>query len=155
MAGRKPISNELKILKGTDQPCRMRDEVRFEKVIKIPKPPAFFNEYSKRAYKTATTQLAEKGILDVVNINAVIMYASEMGKYMEAQEILKEEGRILTEYTKFGEKKYRNPLDKMANEYYANAIRLACELGVTPASASKVKEKPKEEKDEFDNINEM
>lgn len=91
----------------------------------------------------------------MVNINAVIMYAGEMGKYMEAQDQLAEEGRILTEYTKFGEKKYRNPLDKMASEYYSNAVRLACELGITPASASKVKEKPREEKDDFDMINEM
>lgn len=155
MAGRKPISNELKVLKGTDQPCRMRDEVRYERITRIPNPPKYFNNHSKRIYKTTTQQLAERGILDVVNINAVIMYAGEMGKYMEAQEILDKEGRILTEYTKFGEKKYRNPLDKMASEYYSNAVRLACELGVTPASASKVKEKPREEKDDFDMISEM
>ena len=155
MAGRKPISNELKVLKGTDQPCRMRDEVRFDRITKIPNPPKYFNNHAKRIYKITTQQLVEKGILDVVNINAVIMYAGEMGKYMEAQEQLVEEGRILVECTKYGEKKYRNPLDKMSSEYYANAIRLACELGITPASASKVKEKPKEEKDEFDNINDM
>ena len=142
-------------MKGTNQPCRMRDEVRYERITKIPNPPKYFNNHSKRIYKITAQELAKKGILDVVNINAVIMYAGEMGKYMEAQEILAEEGRILTEITKFGEKKYRNPLDKMSSEYYANAIRLACELGVTPASASKVKEKPREEKDEFDNINAM
>lgn len=155
MAGRKPISNELKILKGTDQPCRMRDEVQYEKVTKIPKAPGYFNEYAKKIYKNTTKQLAEKGILDVVNLKTVIMYACEMGKYEEAQAILAEEGRVLIEHTKFGEKKYRNPLDKMGSEYYANALRSACELGITPASASKVKEKPREEKDEFDNINEM
>ena len=123
MAGRKPISNELKVLKGTDQPCRMREEVRYQKITKIPKAPGYFNAYSKKIYKITAEQLAEKGILDVVNINAVIMYAGEMGKYMEAQDQLAEEGRILTEYTKFGEKKYRNPLDKMASEYYSNAVR--------------------------------
>ena len=155
MAGRKPISNELKVLKGTDQPCRMREEVRYQKITKIPKAPGYFNAYSKKIYKITAEQLAEKGILDVVNINAVIMYAGEMGKYMEAQDQLAEEGRILTEYTKFVEKKYRNPLDKMASEYYSNAVRLACELGITPASARKVKEKPREEKDDFDMINEM
>ena len=29
--GRKPISNALKVLKGTDQPCRMREEISYEK----------------------------------------------------------------------------------------------------------------------------
>ena len=33
----------------------------------------------------------------------------------------------------------RNPLDRMASEYLANATRLASELGITPASASRVK----------------
>ena len=142
-------------MKGTDQPCRMSEEVRYLKITKIPKAPGYFNAYSKKIYNITAEQLAEKGILDVVNINAVIMYAGEMGKYMEAQDQLAEEGRILTEYTKFGEKKYRNPLDKMASEYYSNAVRLACELGITPASARNVKEKPREEKDDLDMINEM
>ena len=45
----------------------------------------------------------------------------------------------------------RNPLDRMASEYLANATRLASELGITPASASRVKvEGRKEEGDEFD-----
>ena len=45
----------------------------------------------------------------------------------------------------------RNPLDRMASEYLANATRLASELGITPASASRVKISGKrEEGDEFD-----
>ncbi len=35
--GRKPISNALKVLKGTDQPCRMREEISYEKITKIRK----------------------------------------------------------------------------------------------------------------------
>ena len=34
--GRKPISNALKKLKGTDQPCRMREEITFDKITEIP-----------------------------------------------------------------------------------------------------------------------
>ena len=39
--GRKPISNALKVLKGTDQPCRMREEISYEKITKIPKAPEY------------------------------------------------------------------------------------------------------------------
>ena len=39
--GRKPISNALKVLKGTDQPCRMREEISYEKITKIPKAPDY------------------------------------------------------------------------------------------------------------------
>lgn len=150
--GRKPLSNALKVLKGTDQPCRMRAEVQYDKVTKIPKAPDYFNEEAKKVYKITARQLAEKGILDVVNINTVILYANEMGKYIEAEVTLKDSARILKEETKFGSKDYRNPLDKMASEYLANATRLAIELGITPASASKVKENPREEQDELDKL---
>lgn len=151
--GRKPISNALKVLKGTDQPCRMREEVQYDKITKIPKSPEFLNDYAKKVYKITAKQLAEKGVLDVVNINVVVMYAAEMGKYIEAEEGLKTEGRVLISYTKFGSKSYRNPLDKMASEYLANATRLATELGITPASASKVKSAVTGEgQDEFDKL---
>ena len=39
--GRKPISNALKKLKGTDQPCRMREEITFDKITEIPGPPVY------------------------------------------------------------------------------------------------------------------
>lgn len=155
MAGRRAIPNELKVLKGTDQPCRMREEVRYERVTKAPSAPKYLNGYGKKVYKITTGQLAGRGVLDVVNINTVVMYANEMGKYIEAEERLAEEGRVLVEVTKYGKKRYRNPLDKMAEEYLASALRLAVELGITPASASRVKAVVTEEKDEFDKLLEM
>ena len=127
--GRKPISNALKVLKGTDQPCRMREEISYEKITKIPKAPDYMCVAGKKVYKITAQQLADQGILNVVNINAVMMYANEMGKYIEA------------------EKKLSGSENKMASEYLANAKMWAVELGITPASASKVKMGEKKEKD--------
>lgn len=153
MAGRKPTSNLVKQLKGTDQPCRMREEVTFKKITKIPTPPAYLNAEAKKVYRITAEQLAERGVLDVVNITTVMMYANEVGKYIEAEKQLRREGRVVTEVSKNGERDVRNPLDKMASDYLANATRLAVELGVTPAAASRVKvDTPKETGDEFDAI---
>ena len=79
--GRKPISNALKVLKGTDQPCRMREEISYEKITKIPKAPDYMCIAGKKVYKITAQQLADQGILNVVNINAVMMYANEMGTF--------------------------------------------------------------------------
>ena len=156
MAGRKPISNALKMLKGTDQPCRMREEVTMEKITKVPPPPAYLNTDGKRVYKITAEQLAAVGLLDVVNINSVMMYANEVGKYIEAEKKLKIEGRTFEVTRKDVTTVERNPLDRMASEYLANATRLAVELGVTPAAASRVKApEKKEDMDEFDKINNM
>ena len=104
----------------------------------------------KKVYKITAQQLADQGILNVVNINAVMMYANEMGKYIEAEKKLSESenDRVVKEISDKGGVRYvRNPLDKMASEYLANAKMWAVELGITPASASKVKMGEKKEKD--------
>ena len=108
---------------------------------------------AKKVFKITAQQLADKGILDVVNINTVLLYASEMGKYIETEKELKKKGRMIELHDEDGilVKATRNPLDRMASEYLANATRLASELGITPASASRVKISGKrEEGDEFD-----
>ena len=140
--GRKPISNALKKLKGTDQPCRMREEITFDKITEIPGPPSYLCVEAKKVFKVTAQQLADKGVLDVVNINTVLLYASEMGKYIEAEKELKKKGCVIELHNEDGilMKATRNPLDRMASE-----------LGITPASASRVKvEGRKEEGDEFD-----
>ncbi len=151
--GRKPISNALKKLKGTDQPCRMREEMVFDKITEIPNPPSYLCMEAKKVFRVTAQQLADKGILDVVNINTVLLYASEMGKYIETEKNLKRHGRTTEVRNKDGilMKVIRNPLDRMASEYLANATRLASELGITPASASRVKISGKDDEgDEFD-----
>lgn len=149
--GRKPIANSLKALKGTDQPCRLRDEIVYDKITKIPKAPDYMCEMGRKVYKIVAQQLSDKGILDVVNINAVMMYANEFGKYIEAEKKLSdpdEGGRIVKEVSDKGAVKYvRNPLDKAASEYLSNAKMWAVELGITPASASKVRTENKNEDD--------
>lgn len=151
--GRKPISNALKKLKGTDQSCRMREEMAFDKITEIPNPPSYLCMEAKKVFRVTAQQLADKGILDVVNINTVLLYASEMGKYIETEKNLKRQGRTTEVRNKDGilMKVIRNPLDRMASEYLANATRLASELGITPASASRVKISGKDDEgDEFD-----
>lgn len=148
--GRKPIPNAIKVLKGTDQPCRMREEISYEKITRIPKAPDYMCSAGKKVYKITAQQLAGQGILNVVNINAVMMYANEIGKYIEAEKKLSEseDGRMMKEVSDKGSIRYiRNPLDKMASEYLANAKMWAVELGITPASASKVKMGEKKEED--------
>jgi len=150
MGGAKPISNRMKVLKGTDQPTRMRDEVDFGQIVKIPPPPKYFNRYSKKLYKTTCAKLNHMKLLSDINLPIVVGYASMMGKYWEAEELLVEEGRICESVNiKTGATKvYRNPLDRMATEYLESAKKFAVELGITPASSSKVKapEKPKRSK---------
>ena len=146
-AGRKPSSNALKKLKGTAQPVRLREEINLGTVTRVPPPPKHFNKYAKREYKTVTNRLKALNILNEVNLILVASYANEIGKYYEAEEQLVKVGRLDISKDADGNilKISRLPLDKMASEYLANAKSLAIELGITPASSSRVKapEQPK------------
>lgn len=141
MAGRKPTPNAIKKLKGTNQPVRMRDEPNFGTIVKVPPAPKYFNKYAKREYKTVCARLLTINILNDVNIALVAAYALEIGKYYEAEEKLSEVGRLDISKDADGNilKISRLPLDKMASDYLANAKSLAVELGLTPASSSRVK----------------
>lgn len=152
MAGRKPTPNAVKKLKGTNQPVRMREEPNFGSVIKIPPPPKYFNKYAKREYKTVSARLLALNILNEVNISLVAAYALEIGKYYEAEEKLSDVGRLDIAKDADGNilKISRLPLDKMASDYLANAKALAVELGITPASSSRVKAPEKKKSNPFD-----
>ncbi len=160
MGGRNRLPDVVKKMKGTDQPCRMNsDQVEYDKITEIPKAPSYLNSEAKKVYKVTAGQLASIGILDVVNINTVMLYASEMGKYIQALKDLKKLSRLKLENIEIQscieftiDRKgrpglARTALDKMATEYLDNARKLASELGITPASASKVKLPPKQEED--------
>lgn len=165
MGGRKRLPDSVKKMKGTDQPCRMSpDQVEYEKITEIPSAPSYLNSEGKKVYKVTAGQLASIGILDVVNINTVVLYASEMGKYIQALKDLKKLHKMefdnmklqsCLEYTvdHMGRPGIaRTKLDKMATEYLDNARKLATELGITPASASKVKLPPKKEEDPLEKL---
>ena len=140
MAGRprKPVA--LKKLTGTAQPCRVSDEPQYERVVKIPPAPKYMNKHAKKAYRTTTEQMNRLGLLNEVNIPIVVMYANELGLYWEAQERLNSEGRYDTVMDKLGNtKERRKDLDKAASQYFENIKKMATELGLTPASAHKVK----------------
>jgi len=140
MAGRPRKPDALKKLTGTDQPCRMSNAVEFERVTKIPPAPSYMNKYGKRAYRTTTQQMALLGLLNEVNIPIVVMYANELGLYWEAQEELATEGRYDDHKDKQGNKrKVRKDKDKAASQYFENIKKMAVELGITPASAGRIK----------------
>jgi len=141
MPGRPRKPETMKQLSGTSQPCRQQPETHFNTITKVPPPPKYMNKYAKKLYKTTANQLAALQLLNEVNLPIVVGYANEMGKYWEAEFELQQTGRQHIQRDQDGNvlKIERLPLDKMATEYLGNAKAYANELGITPASASKVK----------------
>lgn len=73
----------------------------------------------EKVFKVTAQQLADKGVLDVVNINTVLLYASEDGEIYRGGKGVKKKGRVIELHNEDGilMKVTRNPLDRMASEY--------------------------------------
>jgi P27 family predicted phage terminase small subunit len=138
--GRPPKPNAIKKLSGTDQPCRIKKELDFGMITKIPSAPKYMNKHAKKLYRTTTEKLAALGILNEVNLPMVVGYANEMGLYWETQFDIQDKGQYETITDKQGNKRtVISERVKNANTHLANAKSYAVELGITPASAHKVK----------------
>lgn len=154
MAGRPRKPDAIKALTGTLQPCRASDAIDFGKLEKVPPAPSHLNKPGRLIYRKVAARFIALNLLSDINLEIIQAYANEMGKYIEAEQILQESGRL--EISKDAEgnilKITRLPLDKMASEYFDNAKKLAVELGITPASAGKIKLPEVKSSNPFDNF---
>ncbi len=155
MAGRRPKSREQKKLSGTLQPCRDNIKpISLKPLQKIPNVRSYMNKYAIDIYKTTAQSLLENGLLNHANLPIVRAYACELGRYEEALEKISD-GTYLIEIKDSKDRLVRvlvDPLVKMAPQNLNTANRLAIELGLTPASSSKVPIMPKIEEDPFENL---
>ena len=78
MKGRKKLPDNIKALRGTDQPCRMTDKpaVQGATVIKLPK--VGLKGTAKKVFAVVATELMHNNLLDVYGVDMVVAYAREM-----------------------------------------------------------------------------
>lgn len=137
-SGRKKIPDELKILRGTDQPCRMTGDAVSMGTALVSLPRSGLKGTSKKVFEVVAAELVNNSLLDMVGADLVVAYAREMGLYHDTMRELEKEGYILEIETKFGTSKIVNPKRKVAESALMNAKALAAEFGLTPASRSRV-----------------
>ena len=134
--GRKKLPTAVKAAKGTLQACRENpDEPNYITLHELPDPPKYLNKIGKAEYYSAANELQHLGILNNVNFNLFVAYCTQVAVYFDAIERLHESGSVIVDAS---ENPKVNPFMRVANDSLANMIRIACEFGITPASASKV-----------------
>lgn len=77
--GRKKIPDELKSLRGTDQPCRMTGDAIPAGTAVAALPRSGLKGTAKKVFEVVATELIYKCLLDVVGVDLVVAYAREMG----------------------------------------------------------------------------
>lgn len=155
MAGRKKISNEQKVLRGTDQPCRMSPQVDSAKMTAIPK--VRLKGTAKKIFEYTATELLHKNLLELVGLDLLVAYCREMAIYHELMAEVEKEGYTIEVKTKNGTATIINPKRKVAESALANAKSIASEYGFTPASRTRISGliAPPEKRDDFADFEEI
>ena len=93
---------------------------------------------AKKLYQLVGTELASKGLLDVVNLDLLLAYCREMAVYKDMMKELETEGYTVKVATKNGSITQINPKRKIAENALIAAKTLAAEFGISPASRARV-----------------
>lgn len=134
--GKQKQSNEIKVLRGTDQPCRMTSQSDMTKLESLPK--VRLKGTAKKIFEYTATELLHKKLLEVVGVDLLVAYAREMAIYHDLMLEVEKEGFTIEVEIKNGTMTQINPKRKIAESALANAKSLASEFGFTPASRNRV-----------------
>lgn len=138
MKGRKKIPDEVKSLRGTDQPCRVAGQAPASGTTVVALPKTGLKGTAKKVFAVVATELINKNLLDVVGVDLVLAYCREMGLYHDMMRDIEREGVTVDVVTKNGVVTQINPKRKVAEGALSSAKALAAEFGMTPSSRSRV-----------------
>ncbi len=135
--GPKPKPTALKKAQGTFRKDRAATN-EFAPTAGVPSCPAYLDELAREEWKRVAPELVEKKVLTLVD-GAVL--EGSCAAYSSAVKFQREADKKLMVKTPFGPKV--NPAEAVARKWWALARQLGAELGLTPASRTRVSmEKP-------------
>ena len=141
---RKPV--KLKILHGTDQPCRRKTEAKVndDLPLRVP-PPEYLNPSGRKKWNELVRLLRKKGILEKTDLGSLEACCAAYDEMVECQLAIKKYGGIV-EYTD-GKTSQQVPLLSARNRAMEVYKKFMSEFGLSPASRAKLGlggEEPKE-----------
>ena len=145
--GPKPEPSNMKVLKGTERPCRVNKnepQLPIERSI----VPKWLSEQAKEAYLQLSDVLVGMQVLTKADRLALEMLCDAYATYRKATEFVQQNGLTYEMVTKSGDIMHRAyPQVAIASDAYKLVRSLMTEFGLTPASRSKVSAQGEQQKD--------
>lgn len=148
MAGRKPLPSYLKVLKGTDQPCRMNKAEPKPKSDKI-KMPSSLSDNAKKHWRIVCKQLTDAGIMTNLDVYALAMYCEAFARWKDANDSIIRFGIVVKTPNGFP---VQSPFLQIANKAFEQMRTMLVEFGMTPSSRTRVSVKNADSNNDFDDI---
>ncbi|MCG7984722.1 MAG: phage terminase small subunit P27 family [Candidatus Thiodiazotropha lotti] len=134
MAGRKAIPTQLKIIKGTDQPCRIRSDEPKPASDKI-KMPRYLSDKAKTHWRKLIKELQDAKIITNIDVDALGMYCEAYATWFDANEKIQKFGPVIKNQNGYP---VQSPYFLIANKAFDNMRKMLIEFGMTPASRSRI-----------------
>ena len=134
-AGRPRTPTKLKKLKGTFQKSRsVKNEMQVEPW-ESDAPPHKLEGYALAEWNRLLPQLKLSGVVGKIDQSSLFALCNEWGKYMDAEELLKKNGRVVKSPNGYP---MIHPYEIISAQSFKRYKEMATQFGVTPASRSKV-----------------
>ncbi len=139
--GRKPLPTNLKLLKGTAQPCRMNKNEPKPKSDKV-KMPTFLSPAAKKCWRRVSKTLSEAGLLTNLDVDALATYCEAFARWVDANEKVEKMGGVIKSPNGYP---IINPYLSISNKAQEQMKTMITEFGMTPSSRTKIDVKVEEE----------
>lgn len=140
--GRPTLPKEVKALKGTLVKSReLPETVEVTLVVDFPEPPEHLTSFAVDIWNKTIPELRDMGVLAKIDMELVTAYCVEMGRYNEANEVLRNKEKLVIK-TKSGYQTI-NPWYTMARQSLKSALEIGSQFGITASSRSKIPKQTK------------
>lgn len=151
-AGRKSLPNEIKKLRGTDQPCRMSESIDVPKIgdisqiINVSKLKILKTKRSKQIFKDKANQLIQLNILTAIDFEQLAIYAHSLDTLFDCIDNISSSGKFSEVYDENGRilRFIQNPYLKLYQDMVQICSKIGSDFGFTPVSRMKFKVESKE-----------
>jgi len=146
MAGRPAKPAALKKLSGNPGKRKMGAEPKFAEGAGM-RCPRHLSEVAKREWRRVSAVLRETGMLTVADRTALAAYCQAYANWVEAEQHMQREGRVMTFESGYQQ---ISPWANLAKTALAEMRQYMTEFGMTPSSRARVAQKPAETEDPFE-----
>jgi P27 family predicted phage terminase small subunit len=155
MKGRKPTPEHLKIMRGNPGRRPLNPDAPAPDP-EIPDAPAHLSVAALEEWNRISVELEELGLLSQIDMAALAIYCTAWGRFVEAEQHLREDGLMLMGRAKptgatledgtpemEDGKPYQNPWVGVSNRAIELMQSMLAEFGLSPSSRSRITVKPK------------
>lgn len=159
MKGRKQLPTNLKVIRGTAQPCRVNENEPKPEKVKHSLPPKTLSDAAKKHWRVISKELEACGVLTRVDKDALAVYCELYAQWLEASEMIKKKGIVIADprYADRKTEKGKSMVVPVLSPYFKASMKLSeqmkqmlCEFGMTPSSRSRIHAETDKPDDDFE-----